>query len=199
METEVESDVTAPDGWEYTVEDYVRIEAESELVKHEFDNGQIRAMSGGTQEHSRLAAALIVQLSLQLKGKPCAVYTADSRVRIAGLITYPDISIGCGTAESDLEDRYAQLNPCILVEITSKSSERYDRGRKRLRYFKIPSLREYVIVSQREHAIDVYTRAIDGTWSEPVTYRSGSRAVIASHGVEIDIDDLYTDPRKPRA
>ena len=189
---------TAPTGWEYTVLDYVRIEAESQHIKHEFDDGQIRAMSGGTQEHARLGAALMLQLGAQLRGKPCAVYTADSRVRIAGLITYPDISIGCNAIAMDSEDRFAQLNPCVLVEITSKSSERYDRGKKRLRYQQIPTLREYVIVSQVEHAIDVYTRSEDGAWSDAITYRAGSRALIPSLGLEIDIDDLYMDPRKPR-
>jgi Uma2 family endonuclease len=189
---------SGPDGWEYTVQDYVRIEAQSRLVKHEFDHGQIRAMSGGTLEHARLAAALLFQLQLQLRGRPCAAYTSDSRGRIAGLITYPDISIGCGTAESDTEDRYAQLNPCVLVEITSKSSNRYDRGKKRLAYFAIPSLREYVIVSQREQAIDVYSRADDGAWRDAITYRAGSRALIPSLGLEIEVDELYVDPRKPR-
>lgn len=187
---------TGPAGWEYTIEDYVRIEADSELVKHEFDNGQIRAMSGGTQEHARLAAALIGQLSLALKGKPCAVYTSDSRVRIGGLITYPDISIGCGKAYSDLEDRFAQLNPCVLVEITSPSSERYDRGKKRLRYMQIPSLHEYVIVSHRERAVDVYARGADGEWSAPVRYSAGTRAVIASLSIEIEVDELYIDRRE---
>ena len=190
VETEVE-----PTGWKYTVEDYVRIEAESELIKHEFDDGQIRVMSGGTQEHARLAMALGFQLMQQLKGKPCAVYSSDSRVRIAGLITYPDLSIGCGKAYSDLEDRFAQLNPCVLIEITSPSSERYDRGKKRVRYQQIPSLREYVIVSQRERAIDVYVRAASGDWIDPVRYGAGTRALVPSLSIEIDVDQLYIDPR----
>ena len=80
------------------------------------------------------------------------------------------------------------------MKITSKSSERYDRGKKRLHYQQIPTLTEYVIVSQREHAIDVYVRAADGAWSEPITYRAGSRALIPSLAIEIDIDDLYTIP-----
>lgn len=193
METEVDTD-EGPAGWEYTVEDYIRVEAESELVKHEFDNGQIRAMSGGTDEHSRLAAALILQLGNQLKGRPCAIYTSDLRVRVQNLITYPDLSIGCAKAYNDLEDRQANLNPCVLVEITSPSSERYDRGQKRLHYFNIKSLREYVIVSHRERAIDVYTRTDAGEWSGAQRYGAGEIALIPSLGLEIDIDELYTNP-----
>jgi len=199
METPPESETDAdsgPDGWEYTIADYVRIEEESELVKHEFDHGQIRAMSGGTDEHARLTGALMVQLGVQLKGKRCAVYSSDLRIRVGGLITYPDLSIRCSKAYHDLEDRLANLNPGVLVEVTSPSSERYDRGKKRLRYFKIPSLREYVIVSQRERAIDVYARAEaeDGEWGKPVRYGAGEHAEIPSLGIQIDIDDLYRDP-----
>jgi Uma2 family endonuclease len=195
IDTETSPEPMAVPGWDYTVEDYVRIEAESELVKHEFDNGQIRAMGGGTIEHARLSGAVIAALGSQLRGKPCAVYTADLRVRIAGLITYPDVSIGCGKSYVDLEDRHAQLNPCVLVEITSKSSERYDRGAKRLRYFGIPSLREYVIVSHRERSIDVFARDSAGAWTDAVTYGAGARGLIPSLGIELDVDDLYVDPR----
>lgn len=199
MDEELEPDSGVP-GWEYSVADYVRIEAESERVKHEFDNGQIRAMSGGTQEHARLAMAFGFQAMRQLHGRPCAVYSSDSRVRISGLITYPDISIGCGDIAMDTDDRYAQLNPCVLVEITSKSSERYDRGRKRLRFQQIPSLRDYVIVSHREHAIDVFSRATDGTWPAELTrYMAGAQALIPSLGITFDVDELYADPRKARA
>jgi Uma2 family endonuclease len=187
------------DGWQFTVREYVRLEAASELVKHEFDDGQIRAMSGGTTEHARLAIALAIQVGMQLQGRPCAIYSADSRVRIANLITYPDLSIGCHAISMDIEDKYAQLNPCVLVEITSKSSERYDRGKKWDRYKQIPSLRDYVIVSHREHAIDVFSRA-DGeaAWGDAVTYRSGQIARLPSLAVGIDVDALYRDPRKPR-
>lgn len=200
IDTEIEPEVdTGPAGWEYTVEDYVRIEAESELVKHEFDDGQIRAMGGGTNEHARMAMALGLQLGLQLEGRPCAIYSADGRVRIGGLITYPDLSIACAKTYLDLEDRNAQLNPCVLVEITSPSSERYDRGKKRLRYFKIPSLREYVIVSHTERAIDVYARDVGGRWNAPVRYGLGTRALVPSLSLEIDVDKLYTNPMEVEA
>jgi Uma2 family endonuclease len=201
METDDDTDVlhdTELDGWNYTVQEYYRIEQQSDGIKHEFEDGQIRAMSGGTLEHARLAMALGSQIAAQLRGKPCAVYSSDSRVRVAGLITYPDLSIGCGKTYMDLEDRYAQLNPCVLIEVTSRSSERYDRGKKRLRYFEIPSLRDYAIVSHRERAIDVYSRELGGAWSEPRRFGAGQIAHIPSADIKIDIDELYTNPRAQR-
>jgi Uma2 family endonuclease len=201
MEIDVEADrevEAGQDGWEYSVADYVRIEEDSELVKHEFDNGQIRAMSGGTFLHARLPMALVMQLGPQLQGRPCAIVSGDSRIRIksAGLITYPDLSIMCTNEVMDDEDPLAQTNPLVVVEVTSKSSERYDRGKKRLAYQQLESLREYVIVSQREPAIDVYTRAADGSWPEPVRSGPGERARLQAIGCDIDVDALYTDPRR---
>lgn len=197
----VESAIMEPmqDGWQFTVRDYVRIEEESELVKHEFDDGQIRAMSGGTTEHARLAISLALQLGPQLQGRPCALYSADGRVRVGSLITYPDLSIGCHDAVMDTADKNAQMNPCVLVEVTSKWSERYDRGKKWERYKQIPSLHEYVIVSHREHAIDVFSRSLPhGDWTEPMTYVAGQIARLPVMGVTIDVDALYRDPRKQR-
>jgi Uma2 family endonuclease len=195
---EGKGDDVGPDGWEHSVADYVWIEEHSDLVKHEFDNGQIRAMSGGTIKHARLAMAFVMQLAPQLANKPCMVASSDSRVRIksAGLITYPDLSIMCASEVMDDEDALAQTNPLVVIEVTSKSSEKYDRGKKRIAYQQLESLREYVIVSQREKAIDVYTRAVDGTWPEPVRSGPGERARLHSIGCEIDIDKLYTDPRQ---
>lgn len=185
--------------WAYTIEEYVQIEQESELLKHEYVNGQIRAMSGGSHEHSRMPIALAVQLSQQLKGRPCEVCSADARIRIkaANVITYPDLSVFCADVKdvaNDTVDPYAQTNPIVLVEITSKSSERYDRGKKRLFYQQLESLRDYVIVSQRDKQIDVYSRAEDGTWGEPVRYGAGQRARIPSINCDVDIDELYTSP-----
>lgn len=201
MEIEVEerSDTDGgPDGWEYSVADYVRIEEESDLVKHEFDNGQIRVMSGGTLKHAHLAMAVVIQLGPQLEGKPCAIASGDSRIRIksARMITYPDLSIMCTQEVMDDEDPLAQTNPLVVFEVASKSSERYDRGKKRIAYQQLESLREYVIVSQRGPAIDVYTRAADGTWPEPVRFGPGERAQLHSIGCEIDVDKLYADPRR---
>jgi Uma2 family endonuclease len=183
-----------PDGWEYTIADYVRIEEESELVKHEFDHGQIRAMSGGTIRHAALAGRLSYLLQVALDVRSCAVYPSDLRIRAGGLITYPDLSVGCGESQTDGDDPLALRNPCVIVEITSQSSERYDRGKKRLLYQQLESLGEYVIVSHREHAVEVFARAADGTWTDARRYAAGERAVLPSLGIELDVDEIYRIP-----
>jgi Uma2 family endonuclease len=176
----------------YTIEDYVRLEAHSN-VKHEFLDGQIFAMGGGTLEHSRLAAAVIVQLSNQLAGRPCDVFTSDARVHASAgnMIAYPDVTVCCGGAQTGSADPLAMINPTVLIEITSPSSEKYDRGTKFRRYQLILTLREYVVISQRTPAVDVFRRLDDGSWSDAELAGGGERAVLRSIGCELDVDALY--------
>lgn len=198
MEMEPDPNVdSSAAGWEYTVEEYLRIQDEDPLHKYEYLDGLIRLMAGGTPEHARLNMSFYAQLVPQLKGKPCVAYSSDGRVRIpsTGLITYPDLMIVCGRSALDSEDRYAHVNPTLIVEVTSKSSERYDRGRKRSMYQTVEALREYVLVSHRAHAVDVYTRGEDGAWKAPVRGLKGERVTLHSIGCEIDVDELYRDPR----
>ena len=139
----------------HTVQEYVIIEEHS-VFKHEYDDGQVRAMSGGTAEHARLAAEVIFQLKTQLVGRACSVFTSDLRVRVSatGLITYPDVSVFCGELTADSEDKLAQRNPIVLVEVASKSTEKYDRVRKFEHYKRIPALREYVCLLYTSDAAD---------------------------------------------
>lgn len=185
-------------GWDYTVDEYLRIERDSGGLKHEYFDGQIRLMAGGTLEHGGLATAFSGQLYQQLRGGPCAAYPSDVRVRVlaTGLITYPDLSVICGPASMDAEDALAHTNPTLLVEVTSRSSERYDHGAKWQHYQQIESLREYVIVSHRVRALHVFTRGSDGAWQSPVRYLAGERARLHSIGCQIDIDELYASPQR---
>ncbi len=200
MDTDAETSPDAepgPNGWEYTVDEYMRIQDEDPMHKYEYLGGLIRLMAGGTPEHARLNMSFHAQLVPQLQGKKCAVFSSDGRVRVpsTGLITYPDLMIVCGRSVMDSEDRYAHVNPTLIVEVTSKSSERYDRGRKRTQYQSVHALREYVIVSHRAHAVDVFTRAEDGTWAAPVRGLKGEHVTLASIGCTVDVDALYRDPR----
>jgi len=186
-----------PAGWEYTVAEYMKIQEEDPLHKYEYFGGQIRLMAGGTPEHARLNMSFYAQLVPQLAGKRCVVFSSDGRVRIPtnGLITYPDLMIVCGQSQLDTEDAYAHTNPTLILEVTSKSSERYDRGKKRRFYQSIESLREYVLVSHRVHAVDVYTRSTDGIWAAPVRGLKGERIKLHSIDCEVDVDAIYRDPR----
>ena len=178
----------------YTIEEYVRLEKYSNL-KHEFYDGQIWAMGGGSLEHSRLAAAIIASLTNQLQGRPFVVYTSDARVRVVatGLDTYPDVTVRCGPAEMDAEDPLAQVNPTVLIEVTSPTSEKYDRGSKFAHYKLIPSLREYVLVSQNERTVDVWRRGDDDSWVAE-RFGSGQRARLTSIACALDVDEIYLDP-----
>jgi Uma2 family endonuclease len=163
--------------------------------KHELLNGEVFAMSGGTIEHARLAAAVGIALGSALRGRPCCLYSSDLRIRIraTGLTTYPDLSVVCGKAEIDTEDPHALVNPTLVVEVLSDSTEAYDRGEKAAHYRHLPSLREYVLVSQYRPRIEVYRKNEAGRW-ELYEHESGSRAELASVGCAIDVDDVYRDP-----
>lgn len=177
-----------------TYAEYVAAEAASD-VRHEFLNGDVWAMAGGTPEDAALAAAFIRELGAALRGKPCRVYTSDARVRIlaTGLSTYPDLTVVCGALETAPEDPDALTNPVVLVEVLSDATEAYDRGAKAAHYRRIASLREYVLVSQGEPLIEVYRRTDGGRW-ELLEARPGDAVELAALGVRLDVSTLYTNP-----
>ncbi len=177
-----------------TYAEYLAAEEKSDF-KHEYLRGEVFAMAGGTIEQGALAAGMIGVLMRQLRDRPCRVYSSDVRVRIreTDLTTYPDISAVCGRLETDDEDNYAIVNPVLLVEVLSDSTEAYDRGEKAAHYRKLPSLREYVLVSQREARIEVFRRNEAGRW-ELYEARRGETIELASVGCSIDVDEVYRDP-----
>jgi Uma2 family endonuclease len=180
-----------------TFAEYLALEARSE-TKHELVNGEIYAMAGGTPEHSRLAASTILELGMQLRGRPCAAFNSDLRVRVlaTGLATYPDATVVCGRLETDPEDKNTITNPSVLVEVLSDSTEKYDREDKRAHYRLIPSLCDYLLVSQHEHRIEHYHRNEDGTWTLR-DVREGGRVELTSIGCALSVDAIYHNPLAP--
>lgn len=174
--------------------EYLALEADAE-VKHEYWAGEIVAMAGGTIEHGALGAAIIAALVRVLAGRPCRVYTSDVRVRVreTDLAVYPDVTVVCGRLEADDEDPHAIVNPVLLVEVLSDSTEGTDRGPKAAHYRRIPSLREYVFVSQREPHVEVCRRNEAGVW-EIHEFRAGEVVELASVDARIPVDDVYRDP-----
>ncbi len=181
-----------------TYAEYLAAEATSE-VRHEFLNGEVWAMAGGTPAHGALAAAVTGELHAALRGKPCRAFSSDVRVRIpeTGLSTYPDVSVVCGRLETAPEDEDAITNPILLVEVLSDSTEAYDRGAKWAHYRRIPSLREYVLVSRAEPLVEVYRRTEAGRW-ELTDARAGESVEIASLGVRLDVSAVYANPLDSR-
>lgn len=178
----------------YSYAEYLAAEEKSD-VKHEWLNGEIFCMAGGTEEHARLALNMGAELRAALKGKPCKVYSSDLRVKVeeTGLCTYPDVSVACGHVETAADDRHALINPIVLVEVLSESSEAYDRGEKFSHYRRIPSLQEYVLVSQKSKRLEVFRRGPEGGWIL-FDARPGESLVLASLGVSISVDEVYFDP-----
>ncbi|MDX2051745.1 MAG: Uma2 family endonuclease [Polyangiaceae bacterium] len=145
-----------------------------DYLLNEYLNGEIFGMAGGTPEHAANTLAIAAELHAQLKGKPCRAYSPDLRVRVleTGLATYPDVSVVCGPMEFDPDGRNTATNPTLLVEVLSPGTEDYDRGEKREHYFTIPSLREYLLVSQTERKMELYRRTGDA-WSHEVALNGG--------------------------
>jgi Uma2 family endonuclease len=180
---------TSPRCVHYTYAEYLALE-ETSLVKHEYLAGEIYAMAGGSPDHAALAGALIGILRGQLPSG-CRSFTSDLRVRIAatGLSTYPDATIVCGPTERSAEDALAVTNPVVLVEVTSPSTEEYDRGEKLRHYKSLPSLREVLIVSHRRPELTLHRREAGG-WT---TVTAGPGQALRLEGVQarVDVDDVY--------
>lgn len=181
----------------YTWTEYLAFERASN-AKNEFYNGEIYAMAGGTPEHARLSARIIRELGNQLRGKACEPFTSDLRVRVSvtGLASYPDVSVICGTTQTDPQDPNTALNPTVLVEVLSPSTEEYDRGEKFEQYKKIVSLREYVLVSHREQLIEVFRRSDPENWIRTEA-RVQAVAHLASVDCELSVDAIYEGIKLP--
>ena len=176
---------------ENTIEDYVRYE-ESNPFKHEYVYGSIIAMAGGTPNHAALIAEVIGQLGAAVRPTGCRVYSSELRVRVAHeqLILYPDASVVCGDARTDNRDPNAVVNPVLIVEVTSPSTARYDRGKKYGYYQRVPSLREYVLVSHAQSLVEVFRRTNDGVWTLAEEAAGGEVQLQSIKGV-LNIDQLY--------
>src|SRR4051794_32858243 len=145
-------------------------------MKHEFLGGEIWVMAGGSEDHSKIATNTVGLLHRVVK-EPCFVHGSDLRIYVEdeGLATFPDASVICGALEQHEPSPDATaLNPTVLVEVTSKSSEEYDTVTKLECYHTIPSLREYMIVSHRERRVTVHAREGEDTWSTRVAMRGGT-------------------------
>ena len=175
----------------YTFADYLALEEVSN-VKHEFLDGEIYAMAGGTPTHAELAMTVGVLLHPQLRGRPCRIFSSDLRVRVraTGLATYPDVTVVCGELDLDPENRDTVTNPRVVAEVLSDSTEKYDRGVKLEHYRQIPALGAVVLVWQREQRIEVWERQPDQTWTARAS-GTGETAKIAAIDCTLAIDDVY--------
>ena len=175
-----------------TYEEYVEWE-QTQLERHEFHDGEVLAMSGGTGKHSVLNANLNRRIGNALDGRPCTVFDSNIRVRQAAdrRYVYPDLTVVCGRPEFEppLKPSHKRqitlVNPLLVLETLSESTELYDRGDKFFQYVGIASMREYVLVSQSRHRVESFLRGDDGTWS--LAFWDGLESVARLRSLEIDL------------
>ena len=148
-----------------TEEEYLSRERASE-VKHDFYLGEIFAMAGASERHNLIVSNVIRELSTQLKKTPCRVYPGDMRLKIrkTGLNTYPDVMVICGKRQFVDDQQDTVLNPDVIIEVLSDSTESYDRGLKFENYRKLNSLKEYMMISQNKRKIERYFKDENGNW-----------------------------------
>jgi Uma2 family endonuclease len=161
----MEHEVSTQPKQRITPEEYLEIERRAETRSEYFD-GEMFAMAGTTLEHTRIVRNIIAELTLQLQDGPCEVLSTDLRTKVAptGLYTYPDIVGICGDPELEDDHRDTLLNPVLVIEVLSESTESYDRGKKFAHYRSLTSLREYVLVSQYEYRIEKFSLSENGVW-----------------------------------
>jgi Uma2 family endonuclease len=175
-----------------TPQEYLARERLAEF-RSEFYRGETFAMSGGSPRHSLIGTNALRELSAALRGRPCTAYNSDLRILISasGLYTYPDASVICGEIEFDDRFRDTVLNPTLLAEVLSISTEAYDRGKKFEHYRKIPSLRKYLLISQDRPAVERFARNPDDTWTLTVTSGLDQSIVLTAIGVTLSLAELY--------
>jgi Uma2 family endonuclease len=174
----------------YSFQDYLAVE-EVSTVKHEFLDGDIYAMAGGSVLHAALSATVLASLHAQLEGR-CRVYSSDLRLRVAatGLASYADVAVVCGAEETDPLNADTVTNPAAVVEVLSPSTIDYDLGEKFEHYSKVPSLHTVVYVWQDRRQIEVRERSAGGHWQSQ-TAAAGARMRLAALECDLDLDALF--------
>ena len=182
-----------------TAEEYLAIERKAEF-KSEYFNGEMFAMAGAARPHNRIASNVISALNPQLLNRGCNIYPSDMRVKIKkiGKYTYPDVVVTCG--KELFEDDYVDilLNPVVIFEILSHSTEAYDRGKKFQHYQFIESLAEYVLITQDAIRVEQYVRQSDRTWMYNEYQNLDDVVKLESVGCELPLRELYVNvPNTP--
>lgn len=175
-----------------TEEEYLAIERRADF-RSEYYAGEMFAMSGASRRHNRIVSNLVITLGLQLRDGPCNVYSTDLRVKVTntGLYTYPDVVVTCGEERFADQENDVLLNPLVLIEVLSDSTEAYDRGKKFENYRSIESLKEYLLVSQNSHRIEQFVKQNEKSWLYSEVHEPGESIRIQSIECELKLEDIY--------
>jgi Uma2 family endonuclease len=176
-----------------TFDEWLEAERASLDERTEYLAGEAFAMTGASVEHNAIVVNIARELSIQMKGRPCQVYANDLKVRIrtADAGKYPDLIALCGEHQFQDGRRDVLLNPSLIVEVLSDSTEAYDRGKKFSIYRQIPSLREYLLVSQHQVLVELYSRADDGRWTLADFSALSERVPLPSVGCLLSLAEIY--------
>ena len=174
-----------------TPEYYLALERQAKH-RSEYINGSIFAMAGASRQHNLIAGNVFGELRTQLRGRPCEAYINDMRVKVSvtGLYTYPDVVALCG--EPNFEDTQVDtlLNPSVIVEVLSDSTEAYDRGEKFAHYRRLESLRDYVLIAQNKVRVEHYVRQ-GNQWVLSEASTLSSAVHLSSISCEVVLRDIY--------
>ena len=175
-----------------TPEEYLELEREAE-EKSEYYRGQIFAMAGASEKHNRITVNTVISLGVQIKGRSCSLYSNDLRVKVSqtGLYTYPDAIVVCGPVQFDDTNRDTLLNPTVVIEVLSESTEAYDRGRKFDHYRTVDSLTDYLLLWQDDPTVEHFVRQTGGQWLLTATKGLDAVVTIDSIGCVLPLSEIY--------
>ena len=179
----------------YTVEEYLDFEVSSH-DKHEFFQGEIFAMTGGSSNHNRIAFNIGAQLDRQLEGRPCQPFASDTRVKVVatGLYTYPDVTVACDP-QFEVARLETLLNPKVLVEVLSPSTAAYDQRTKLSHYQQIPTAQEILFVAQDRYWVEHFFREAEGQWQQAVVTGLENELRLASIDCRLSLAKIYARVR----
>lgn len=175
----------------WTAEEYLAFERAS-AEKHEFVDGDVYLMTGASRSHNLIVVNTTAALHAQFRGRPCEVYASDMRVRVGGHnYVYPDVIVVCGEPQLDDTQGDTLLNPTVMIEVLSPTTEQYDRGRKFHLYRRIEGLEEYVLIAQEMALIERYRRQEGGQWLYSDASAPDAALALDSIGARLALADVY--------
>ena len=175
-----------------TIEEYFHLEEQS-TVRHEYLDGEVRAMSGVTRQHSRITMNVGARLWAAARGGPCRVHQAEVMLRIERVVYYPDVMAARGP---EPDDPRVELAPSVIVEVLSPTTERTDRGEKAMTYRGLPSLTTYLIIEHDRRWVERQWRTPNGPWQREIVTDAGAVA-IASPSLTLTLDEIYEGVTMP--
>ena len=183
--------VAQPSGQYISVEEWRELERTSYDTKHEYIDGHVYAMAGGTLTHSHVGTNVLIALRTALAGRPCSAYNSDVAARLSPTrYTYPDVTVTCNERDKPTNEQREIQAPRVVVEVLSESTERYDRGLKFAYYRQCPTMQEYVLVSTTYQSVEVYRRTPDG-WTSYQAYSPGEDIHLTSIDIHLPFAAFY--------